>query len=198
MRILVIGGGIAGMATAIALEQAGFDPLVLEQAPELAEIGSGIGMQANALRVLREPWRGRPRPRARACGSTTTSGGGWTAARRSSARRIRRGRSATAAFTSLCMHRADLLESLAQRVAPERVRLGCSSGSCRRSVPTAWSPCSRTARRCSGTSWSARTGCARPYERSCSASGRRASRVSPRGGGRSPPPTCRPGSSIRS
>ena len=40
------------MATAIALEQAGFDPLVLEQSPELTEIGSGIGIQANAMRVL--------------------------------------------------------------------------------------------------------------------------------------------------
>ena len=29
---------------------------------------------------------------------------------------------------TLCMHRADLLESLAQRVASERVRLGCSAG----------------------------------------------------------------------
>ena len=48
MRVLVIGGGIGGMATSIALEQAGLDPYVLEQAPELTEIGSGIGMHANA------------------------------------------------------------------------------------------------------------------------------------------------------
>ena len=42
------------MATAIALEQAGLDPLVLGPAPALAEIGSGIGLQANALRALRK------------------------------------------------------------------------------------------------------------------------------------------------
>lgn len=42
------------MATAIGLERAGCDPLLLKQATELAQIGSGIGPQANALRVLRE------------------------------------------------------------------------------------------------------------------------------------------------
>ena len=52
--MLVIGGGIAGMATAIGLERAGCDPLLLEQATELAEIGSGIGLRANALGVLHE------------------------------------------------------------------------------------------------------------------------------------------------
>ena len=58
MRILVIGGGIAGLATAIALEQAGLEPLVLEQSPRLSEIGSGIGIQPNGIRVLKT--LGRP------------------------------------------------------------------------------------------------------------------------------------------
>ena len=124
MRILVIGGGIAGMATAIALEQAGFDPLVLEQSPELAEIGSGIGLQANALRVLRslgaadqvlsagvriddDEWR-------------RMDSGQTIFAETYEARAERYG-----GVYTLCMHRADLLESLSQRVASERVRLGC-------------------------------------------------------------------------
>ena len=52
MRVLIVGGGIGGRATAIALEQAGLEPYVLEQSSELTEIGSGIGMHANAMRVL--------------------------------------------------------------------------------------------------------------------------------------------------
>ena len=48
MRVLIVGGGIAGMATSIALERAGFDSLILEQSLELAEIGSGIGIQPTA------------------------------------------------------------------------------------------------------------------------------------------------------
>jgi salicylate hydroxylase len=52
MRALVIGGGIGGMAAAIALERAGLEAIVFEQSAELAEIGAGIGMHANAMRVL--------------------------------------------------------------------------------------------------------------------------------------------------
>ena len=116
MRVLVIGGGIGGMATAIALEQAGLDPYVLEQAPELTEIGSGIGMHANAMRVLTQPGRGGPRPPAAACGSTPASGGGmddgrtiFTAALRGHGRALRRG--ATSACTAPTSSRASCATS---------------------------------------------------------------------------------------
>ncbi|WP_329546191.1 FAD-dependent monooxygenase [Streptomyces sp. NBC_01356] len=50
--ILVIGGGIGGMATALALAQAGFTAHIVEQAPAFGEIGAGIQLAPNALRVL--------------------------------------------------------------------------------------------------------------------------------------------------
>jgi salicylate hydroxylase len=52
MRVIIAGGGIGGMAAAIAVKQAGFDPIVLEQAPEIAEVGAGVGLAANAMRAL--------------------------------------------------------------------------------------------------------------------------------------------------
>lgn len=54
MRVLVAGGGIGGLTTAIALRHQGVDALVLEQAPALNEIGAGIQIAANAAIVLRE------------------------------------------------------------------------------------------------------------------------------------------------
>jgi len=53
MRIAVIGGGIGGLTAALSLRQAGFDVDVYEQAPELTQIGGGINMGPNAVRILR-------------------------------------------------------------------------------------------------------------------------------------------------
>lgn len=52
MRIAIIGGGIGGLTTALALRQFGFEPQVFEQAPDLIEVGSSILMWPNAMRVL--------------------------------------------------------------------------------------------------------------------------------------------------
>src|SRR5262249_18743524 len=52
MRIAIIGGGIGGLTTALALRQFGFEPQVFEQAPELLEVGAAIIMWPNAMRVL--------------------------------------------------------------------------------------------------------------------------------------------------
>jgi salicylate hydroxylase len=53
MRIVIVGGGIGGLATARALSWCGVeDYIVLEQAPELTEIGAGVQLTNNAVRVL--------------------------------------------------------------------------------------------------------------------------------------------------
>ncbi len=54
MRVIVAGGGIGGLTTAIALRHQGIDVVVLEQAAVLNEIGAGIQIAANAAIVLRE------------------------------------------------------------------------------------------------------------------------------------------------
>lgn len=51
-RIAIIGGGIGGLATAIALRQFGFEPEVYEQAPVLLDVGAAIALWPNATRVL--------------------------------------------------------------------------------------------------------------------------------------------------
>ncbi len=52
-KILIVGGGIGGMTAAACLLQAGFDVDVFEQAPRLGEVGAGIQLSANPMRVLR-------------------------------------------------------------------------------------------------------------------------------------------------
>ena len=49
LPVLVAGGGIGGLAAALALVRQGFAVKVLEQAPQLGEIGAGIQLGPNAL-----------------------------------------------------------------------------------------------------------------------------------------------------
>ena len=51
-RALVAGGGIGGLAAAIALRNAGFEPLVLERATTTREAGAGLLLGANAVAAL--------------------------------------------------------------------------------------------------------------------------------------------------
>ncbi len=48
----VAGGGIAGLATAVALTQAGWQVTVLERAPAFGEVGAGLGLTGNGLAAL--------------------------------------------------------------------------------------------------------------------------------------------------
>jgi len=50
-RILIVGGGIGGLTTAIALHRIGLRPRVVEQASAISVMGSGITIQANAWAV---------------------------------------------------------------------------------------------------------------------------------------------------
>ena len=49
---VVIGGGIGGLATALALHQRGWRLHVLERAPEFTDIGAGLSLWPNAMRAL--------------------------------------------------------------------------------------------------------------------------------------------------
>ncbi|WP_054309215.1 flavin-dependent oxidoreductase [Mesorhizobium sp. 1M-11] len=52
MKILVVGGGIGGLATALRLHAAGIDAEVFEQAPSVRELGVGINMLPHAVKEL--------------------------------------------------------------------------------------------------------------------------------------------------
>lgn len=53
LRIAIVGGGIGGMAAAAFLHRAGIEATVHEQAGELTEVGAGLVLAPNAVRLLR-------------------------------------------------------------------------------------------------------------------------------------------------
>ena len=53
LRVAVVGGGIGGVAAANALFQRGMDVHLYEQAPALTEVGAGVAIQPNGVRMLR-------------------------------------------------------------------------------------------------------------------------------------------------
>jgi 2-polyprenyl-6-methoxyphenol hydroxylase-like FAD-dependent oxidoreductase len=49
----VVGGGIAGLASTVALAEAGWQVTVLEKAPAFGEVGAGLALTSNAMSALR-------------------------------------------------------------------------------------------------------------------------------------------------
>jgi salicylate hydroxylase len=52
LQAVVVGGGIGGIAAAVALTQAGIDVQVHEQARQLTEVGAGVSLAPNGLLML--------------------------------------------------------------------------------------------------------------------------------------------------
>jgi salicylate hydroxylase len=52
-RIAIVGGGVGGLAAALALERRGAEIVVCEQSPALSDIGAGLNLSPNALMALR-------------------------------------------------------------------------------------------------------------------------------------------------
>ena len=53
-KIIIAGAGIGGLCSALALMRRGFEVTVLEQAPQLGEIGAGFQVSANGARCLHD------------------------------------------------------------------------------------------------------------------------------------------------
>jgi 6-hydroxynicotinate 3-monooxygenase len=54
LSIVVIGAGMGGLATAVALRRVGVDAQIYEQTAKFARLGAGIQIGCNAMKVLRE------------------------------------------------------------------------------------------------------------------------------------------------
>src|SRR5947209_20179135 len=52
-RVAIIGGGIGGLLAARALRERGIEVAVYEAAREVREIGAGVALHPNAMKVLR-------------------------------------------------------------------------------------------------------------------------------------------------
>ncbi len=118
LRAAVVGGGLGGMAAAVALAQAGIDVQVYEQAQQLTQVGAGVSLAPNGLRMLARLGVGE--------------GVGRVGARYASAQLLLSdGRPVphephefVQPGRNVGIHRADLLALLAGQLAPGTVRTG--------------------------------------------------------------------------
>jgi salicylate hydroxylase len=112
LRIALVGGGIGGLTAALALTRKGFEAHVFEQVSELRELGAGIAMSPNAVKVLRALGV-EDALKAQGIESEAIVGRDWTTARplfRVPLKDVAYGRFGAALVH---IHRADLLRILA-------------------------------------------------------------------------------------
>jgi salicylate hydroxylase len=119
MRVAIVGGGIGGVAAANALLQKGIDVGVYEQAPQLKEVGAGVAIHPNGVRMLRRLGFGDELVRF---------GARWTDPqfRHPDGRLIAPFWPASEAerIEVYGMHRADLLQMFVDRLPPEVIHVG--------------------------------------------------------------------------
>jgi salicylate hydroxylase len=121
-RIAIIGGGLGGLATSIALKTFGIKAEVYETAPALGEIGAAVNTSPNANKALIAIGVGE---QIAAVGNS--SPGIYTRNMQSGEFlefRDRRKTSAKYAAPYYSFHRADLLDALAGTIDPATVHLG--------------------------------------------------------------------------
>jgi salicylate hydroxylase len=143
-RVAIIGGGIGGLTAANALRRAGLEVSVYEAAGELKEIGAGVALHANAMRVLR--FIGVEDAVRKVAGRSA-----YAVTRDGITGRVisRTSRARTAELQGIepaTVHRADLLDVLAAALPPGLVSLG------KRCVSVESGGSSATARFTDGTS----------------------------------------------
>jgi 2-polyprenyl-6-methoxyphenol hydroxylase-like FAD-dependent oxidoreductase len=117
-NIIIIGGGIGGLATATALRQRGCKVAIFEQAQELREIGAGLSIWPNATRVLSQ-FGLLPEVLKRSEVLKRLQLRTWNGELLSDIKTV-----ADFETPSICIHRADLLSILAEQIPDHCVHLG--------------------------------------------------------------------------
>ena len=121
-RVAIIGGGIGGLIAAHALCRQGVEVAVYESAPELREIGAGVALGPNAMKVLRSLGL---EDDVRAIAGRWE----WAVTRHGKTGRVisktsRKQQATLFGSAGATAHRADLLDVLAQSLPSDLVTLG--------------------------------------------------------------------------
>ncbi|MGW4094321.1 FAD-dependent monooxygenase [Nocardia sp. NPDC004750] len=119
-EVVIVGGGIGGLATAVAFLRQGLRVEVLERGAEIAEVGAGLSLWPNALRALDVLGLGdavRARAVEEGAAGIRDRTGRWLT--RIDAEKLR------AAYGSpIMLHRADLVDILRSAIPAEALRTG--------------------------------------------------------------------------
>ena len=123
LNVTVVGAGLGGLTAAAALLKHGCDVTVLEQAGELGEIGAGVQLSPNAMKVMRALGL-----EEQVLGVYFEPGNhvirSWKSGRVLSSTQLKGALHAAYGAGYYGFHRADLHQVLQKAVPAERVRLG--------------------------------------------------------------------------
>jgi len=123
LRIGICGGGVGGLAAAIAFDKAGHDPVVFEQASQFTRIGSDVNLTPNAVHAV-DRLRVGDVLRETAARPTFRISRTWDTGEETSRLPMSSAAEEKYGAPQLTIHRADLLKALEDKVPAERLHLG--------------------------------------------------------------------------
>jgi 2-polyprenyl-6-methoxyphenol hydroxylase-like FAD-dependent oxidoreductase len=121
MRAVIVGGGIGGLAAAVALRKVGVETQVVEQVAGIREVGAGLSLWPNAMIALRELGL---EDKVAASGSAVEQISSRTQAGRLISVTDIAELSREAVAPCICIHRAELQRILFEALPPDSVRTG--------------------------------------------------------------------------
>lgn len=122
LNIAVCGGGVGGMAVAIALQAQGHDVAVFEQSRQFGRVGADVNLTPNAVHALDRLGVGDAL-RASAARPTHRISKTWDTAEETSRLPMSSAAEERYGAPQLTIHRADLLDALEARLAPGSLHL---------------------------------------------------------------------------
>lgn len=122
-RVALIGAGIGGLTAAIALRRHGFEVALYEQASALMEVGAGLQVGPNAVKVYRALGL-EAELRAIAGEPVNALSLHWSDGMPLSRGRMRGGMEAQFGAPYYTVHRGDMLRLVANAVPPSSIHLG--------------------------------------------------------------------------
>jgi salicylate hydroxylase len=122
IRVAIVGGGLSGLTACLALARCGIEAHVFEQANKLGKIGAGIGLSANAVRVLRALGLEEPL-RERGFEPEETVGRDWTTGQQLFQIRLKNAGKPAFGAPHIKIHRADLMDILSAAIPAAQIHL---------------------------------------------------------------------------
>jgi salicylate hydroxylase len=125
LRIGICGGGVGGLAAAIALRKLGHDPVVFEQASQFLRIGADVNLTPNAVHAIDRLGVGEIL-RETAARPTFRISRTWDTGEETSRLPMSDAAEATYGAPQLTIHRADLLKAMEGQIPEDALHLGKS------------------------------------------------------------------------
>ena len=124
LKIGIGGGGVGGLAAAIALRKSGHEVQVLEQASSFRRVGADINLTPNVVRAL-AGFEVMPTLMETAAKPTHRISRTWDTGEETSRLEMAQAAEKRYGAPQLTIHRADLLNALRTQLPPDVIRLGC-------------------------------------------------------------------------